>query len=53
VQGGAVTFELLSWRPDGVEGSSPDFGKVKFDPAAFGRLQFLASEPRKADPPNE
>ena len=53
VQGGAVTFELLSWRPDGVECSSPDFGRVKFDPAAFGRLQFLASEPKKAEPPKE
>jgi hypothetical protein len=53
VQGGAVTFEMLSWRPDGLEASSPDLGKVKFDPAAFGRLQFLASEPKKAEPPNE
>jgi hypothetical protein len=53
VQGGAVTFELLAWRPDGVEGASPNFGKVTFDPAAFGRLQFLASEPKKAGPPKE
>jgi hypothetical protein len=53
VQGGAVTFELLSWRPEGVEGSSPDFGKVTFDPAAFGRLQFLASEPKKAEAPKD
>jgi hypothetical protein len=44
VQGGAVTFELLAWRPDGVAGLSPDFGKVTFDPAAFGRLQFPPSE---------
>jgi hypothetical protein len=51
VQGGAVTFELLAWRPDGVEGASPDFGKVKFDPAAFGRLQFLVSDPKKAEAP--
>jgi hypothetical protein len=51
VQGGAVTFELLGWRPDGVAALSPDFGKVTFDPAAFGRLQFLAAEPKKADEP--
>jgi hypothetical protein len=53
VQGGAVTFELLAWRPNGVEGTSPDFGKVKFDPAAFGRLQFLAVEPKKGEAPRE
>jgi hypothetical protein len=47
VQGGAVTFELQAWRADGVEGLSPDFGKATFDPAAFGRLQFPASEPKK------
>jgi hypothetical protein len=51
VQGGAVTFELLAWRPDGIEGSSPDFGRVKFNPGAFGRLQFLDSEPKKAELP--
>jgi hypothetical protein len=50
-QGGAVTFELLAWRPDGVQGASPDFGKVTFDPAAFGRLQFLAAEPKSAEAP--
>jgi hypothetical protein len=44
-QGGAVSFDLLAWRPDGVMALSPDFGKVKFDPAAFGRLQFLSNEP--------
>jgi len=48
VQGGSVTFELLSWRPDGVAGLSPDFGKVTFDPAAFDRLQFPASDSGKA-----
>jgi hypothetical protein len=53
VQGGSVTFELLAWRPDGVEGLSPDFGKVTFDPAAFDRLQFLASDPKKAQGPKD
>jgi hypothetical protein len=45
-QGGVVTFELLSWRPDGVVVVSPDFGKATFDPAAFSRLQFLAPDPK-------
>jgi hypothetical protein len=52
-QGGGVTFELLAWRPDGVAGLSPDFGKVTFDPAAFTRLQFLSAEPKKAEEPKE
>jgi len=50
-QGGAVTFELLAWRPDGVAGISPDFGKVTFDPAAFVRLQLLAADPKPAEEP--
>ena len=50
-QGGAVTFELLAWRPDGVAGRIPDIGKVTFDPAAFARLQLLAAEPKTADEP--
>jgi hypothetical protein len=53
VQGGGVTFELLAWRPKGVEVASPDFGKATFDPAAFGRLQFLAAEPSKAEAPKD
>jgi hypothetical protein len=53
VQGGAVTFQLLAWRPVGVEASSPDFGKVKFDPAAFGRLQFLEAAPKKPEVLNQ
>jgi len=51
VQGGSVTFELLSWRPEGVAALSPDFGKVTFNPAAFDRLQFLATDPGKAPEP--
>jgi hypothetical protein len=51
VQGGSVTFELLSWRTNGVAGLSPDLGKVTFDPAAFDRLQFLAADPKQAPGP--
>ncbi len=46
VQGGALSMELISWRPDGVVVVSPDFGKASFDPAAFSRLKFLWSEPK-------
>ncbi len=52
-QGGGVTFQLLAWRPDGVTGISPDFGKVTFDPAAFVRLQLLAADPKKAEEPKD
>ncbi len=48
LQGGSVTFELLGWRPGGVAALSPDFGKVTFNPSAFGRLQFLTAEPTNA-----
>jgi hypothetical protein len=51
LQGGAVTFELLRWRPDGVAAASPDFGRVTFDPAAFSRLQFLSPAPGPAAVP--
>ena len=47
VQGGALSMELISWRPDGVVVVSPDFGKASFDPAAFSRLKFLWSEPKR------
>jgi hypothetical protein len=50
-QGGSITFELVAWRPGGVEAISPDFGKATFDPAVFGRLQFLGGEPDKAPEP--
>jgi hypothetical protein len=45
-RGGFITFDLLSWRPDGVVVMSPVFGKASFDPSAFSRLQFSASEPK-------
>ena len=50
-QGGGVSFELLGWRPDGIAGISPDFGKVTFDPAAFVRLQFLSADPKTVEEP--
>ncbi len=39
---------VLGWRPGGVAALSPDFGKVTFNPSAFGRLQFLTAEPTNA-----
>jgi hypothetical protein len=45
-RGGFITFDLLSWRPDGVLVMSPVFGKASFDPSAFSRLQFSAPEPK-------
>jgi hypothetical protein len=50
-RGGFVTFDLLSWRPDGMVVTSPVFGKATFDPVAFSRLQFIARDPRSADEP--
>ena len=40
-EGGMVTFELVSWRPDAVVVISPVFGNATFNPIAFSRLQFL------------
>ncbi|HEY3860804.1 MAG TPA: hypothetical protein VGO59_02865 [Verrucomicrobiae bacterium] len=51
VRGGSVTFQLLDWQPGGIAALSPDFGKVTFDPAAFGSLQFLPAETKKAPIP--
>lgn len=51
VQGDTVTFLLESWRPDRMVIRSPDFGKVRVDPAAFTRLQFLATGKKSADGP--
>jgi len=51
IQGGALTFELLRWRPEGVTAASPDFGRATFDPAAFSRLQFLSPASKAAARP--
>jgi hypothetical protein len=53
VQGGAVAFELLSWRPGGVEALSPDLGRVTWNPAAFARLQFMETGSKKAEEPEK
>jgi hypothetical protein len=50
-RGGAISCELVSWRPDALLLVSPDFGRATFDPAAFSRLQFLAPEPKTPDTP--
>jgi hypothetical protein len=38
--GGRVQFRLEKWGEQGVEASSPTFGKVRFNPAAFSRIEF-------------
>ena len=38
--GGSVKFHLEKWSEQGVEASSPTFGKVRFNPAAFNRIEF-------------
>jgi hypothetical protein len=50
-QGGGLTFILESWRPDEMIVKSPDFGKVKMNPAAFTRFQFLFPEKKPAEGP--
>jgi hypothetical protein len=49
-QGGSLSFILESWQPDGMIVKSPDFGKVKINPAAFTRLQFLLPEKKPEGP---
>ena len=41
-RGESLTFHLEKWDAQGVIGSSPNFGKVKFDPTAFARIEFMA-----------
>jgi hypothetical protein len=38
--GGSVKFRLDKWGGQGIEASSPTFGKVRFNPAAFNRIEF-------------
>ena len=49
--GGFITINLLSWRPSGIQVSSPVFGKATFDPAAFTRIQYVVPEPKAGDEP--
>jgi len=50
-QGGVLTFTLETWRRDGMIIRSPDFGKVRINPAAFSRLQFLLPEKKAVQEP--
>lgn len=43
--GGSVTFKLESWNQNEVTGSSSNFGRATFHPAAFERIQFIKPEP--------
>ena len=43
-QGGVLTFVLESWQPGQMTVSNADFGRARFDPAAFSRLQFLVPD---------
>jgi hypothetical protein len=52
-QGGNLTFALESWQPGEMIVRSPDFGKVKINPAAFTRLQFLTPEKNTAERPKD
>jgi hypothetical protein len=49
--GGALNFVLESWRPDEMVIKSPDFGRVKINPAVFTRLQFLSPDKKPAEGP--
>jgi hypothetical protein len=40
--GGSVSLNLERWDKQGVVGSNPALGSVRFDPAAFTRLVFLS-----------
>ena len=40
---GRLTFQLDEWRDQQVSGSSPNFGKAQFDPAAFDWIEFNLS----------
>jgi hypothetical protein len=44
-EGGTLTFHLEEWGDTRVIATSPNFGRVAFDPTAFNRLRFH-SEPR-------
>ncbi len=51
--GGSVSLHLEKWTEHEVVGSSPNFGKVTFNPLAFERVQFnlkLSSKPAAALP---
>ena len=43
---GRVTFELERWEDRQAVGTSPNFGRLKFDPAAFSIIHFNVHRPR-------
>jgi hypothetical protein len=46
-RGGALTFQLEKWEAGKVLGTSPNFGKLAFDPSAFSRVELrLKSAPQ-------
>jgi hypothetical protein len=48
-RGGAISCQLVSWSPEAVVLTSPDFGKASFDPAVFSRLQFIGADSKTPD----
>jgi hypothetical protein len=38
-RGGAISFQLVKWEAGKVLGSSSNFGRLAFDPAAFERVE--------------
>ena len=40
-RGGSITFQLEKWDETSVIGTSPELGKVTFNPLAFSRVVFL------------
>jgi hypothetical protein len=50
-EGGGLTFILDSWRPNEMVVRSADFGKVRINPAAFTRLQFLSPDKKPVPEP--
>jgi hypothetical protein len=50
VHGSGLTFDLESWQPGEMTVHSEHFGRAKFNPAAFSRLQFLSPEKKTGEP---
>jgi hypothetical protein len=40
IRGGSVKFRLEKWNQQGISASSPNFGKLTFNPGAFDRIRF-------------
>lgn len=48
-RGGAISCQLVSWSAEGVVLASPEFGRARFNPEVFSRLQFVPADARNAD----